>query len=211
MSIGEDKGFTLIEFLLVIAILGILAGMSGPMIGGSLFRWRVDQFSRSVLTTHQAARFHAITNKTQIQVRYFIDQDKIEFYVCEDLDSGGSCTDWQPFTTMPTLRTPNKDVQFGSVGDKTSGEACSYYKPNGQVAGPYNRDNASGEECPGSDPTGSGIHVTRVPRPDVSDESNHCKWNTIYHPASTGKSTLLDYGAYGLFDHTAGNEPPCAS
>jgi prepilin-type N-terminal cleavage/methylation domain-containing protein len=214
---GED-GFTLIELLLIIAIVGILATMSVPIIGENLKRWRTDQFARSVLTAHQAARFHAITKKTLIQVRYLIDQDKLNFYFCSDTKASGLCKNgkWNRYAVMSPLNPPTEGVELWSVGTKKSGEACMYYKPSGQRLKPQSRDGATGEGCPGGNSIGTGVHITWVPNPEVSNQANHCKWNTIFHMGNaTSSPTLIPYGAYpnddGPFqDWTIGDKPPCA-
>jgi prepilin-type N-terminal cleavage/methylation domain-containing protein len=209
VTVKDRDGFSLLELLLVIAIFGILATMSVPIIGQTLKVWRTDRFSRSVLTAHQAARFHAITERTLIQIRYNMDKDSIRFFACSNLKDDGTCKagNWNPYPVLAPIRS-NGTADLWSVGTKTSGEACLYYKFNGQVAGPYDRSGASGEDCTGD--TLSGVHITWKPNPPSANEDHSCKWNTIFHAASgTSNPIMLEYGAYGNFGSKIGETPTC--
>ncbi len=216
MTHKSRDGFTLLELLLVVAIFAIIATMSVPMIGQSLKTWRTDRLSRSLLTSHQAARFRAITENALVQVRYNISSDRIRFYICKNLNDSGDCPSgsWGSYPDLDQV-TFHETVDLWSVGDVRSGDACMYYKPNGQTAGPYDRSGTSGEECSGNS-TGQGVHITWQSNPETApDGETACRWNTIYHTATgTSNPVLLDYGAYpgsGAFGNwSIGTKPSCA-
>lgn len=219
----SNRGFTLLEVLVVIAIIGLLSSVAVPMLGQNLKRWKTNQWARMVLTSHHTARFHALSKQREVQIRYHLDNsdEKITFHICPRLDNNGECNDdsWKNLEEMNVLKADREYVDLWSVGDKTAGEACLVYKPSGSISQPRDRSSASGEECPGSstEEVGTGVHITWVPNPDKTQESEHCKWNTIVHPSyGTGNPTLLQYGAYpsssGPFQsHDISSEPSCMS
>lgn len=211
----RSTAFTITELIIVVAILSVLVTMSVPTLYQSLKEWRVNQFSRSVLTAHQAARFRAITERRHLQVRYDMPENEITFYQCSDINDKGGCDSWRRYWPMGVVKPSNETVDLWSVGhDKTVAEACMYFKPSGQVFDPVDRSGAPGEDCQGP-ALGTGVHVTWRPNPKpATDVSNHCKWNTIYVLGSSGSPAMLDYGAYpsdkGPFQNTLGSKPPCA-
>jgi len=216
----KTDAFTLMELIVVITIISVLASMVVPFAHQSLKEWQVNRFSRSVLTAHQAARFHAITTNRHIQVRYNIPADELNFFQCKDINDKGNCEGWSRFWKMSILRPSSDSVDLWSVGkDNTVNEACMYFKPSGQVFEPVDRSDtlaASSEDCTG-DSLGSGVHITWYPNPKSpthTDKSNHCKWNTIYIIGQSGSPAMLEYGAYptskGPFRNTLGDPPPCA-
>ncbi|MFB6344284.1 MAG: Tfp pilus assembly protein FimT/FimU [bacterium] len=214
----RNSGFTVIEIILVVTIMGVFASMIAPRVQQSLKEWRVNRFSRAVLSAHQAARFEAISENRHIQVRYRIPEDEITFYHCTTLSDSGGCAEWSRHWRMSTIKPSNDSVDLWSVGDERAvDEACMYFDPTGQILNPVDRSGLSGQECEstGDNNIGSGVHITWKPNPDHEEESNHCNWNTIYVIPGSGSPTLLEYGAYpddsGPFQHTMGSEPSCAS
>lgn len=56
----QMRGFTLLEVMVVVAILGVLAALAGPSFGPLIERWRVRQAVESMTSTLYYARSEAI-------------------------------------------------------------------------------------------------------------------------------------------------------
>jgi len=67
---GERRGFTLVEMLVVLAILGLLMGLSWPSVHRLLNRSRVKEAAKQVRTELGEARLHAIESGTPQVFRF---------------------------------------------------------------------------------------------------------------------------------------------
>lgn len=56
----NTRGFTLVEVLVCIAILGVLAGLAAPSFSESIKRYRITAIKDDLIASLQAARFEAI-------------------------------------------------------------------------------------------------------------------------------------------------------
>ena len=63
------RGFTLIEVLVVIAILGVLAALAGPSFTPTIERWRVRQAVESLTSTIYYARSEAIKRGGRVAIQ----------------------------------------------------------------------------------------------------------------------------------------------
>lgn len=68
LSQASDRGFSLIEVLVVIAILGVLAGLAAPSFSRLFERYRVDATREELLATLQLARAESIRQGRRIVV-----------------------------------------------------------------------------------------------------------------------------------------------
>ncbi|MCP5113935.1 MAG: prepilin-type N-terminal cleavage/methylation domain-containing protein, partial [bacterium] len=67
---GERRGFTLVEMLVVLTILGLLVGMSWPSVHRLLSRSRVKEAAKQVRTELGEARLRAIESGTPQVFRF---------------------------------------------------------------------------------------------------------------------------------------------
>ena len=81
--VSSLKGFTLLELLLTITLLGILASLASLQTGPLLSRARLDRGARQVASDLQAARMKAITLNRRFRVSfradshdYIVDRDE---------------------------------------------------------------------------------------------------------------------------------------
>ena len=63
------RGFTLIEVLVVIAIMGVLAAIAGPSFTPTIERWRVKQAAEAITSTIYYARSEAIKRDGGISIK----------------------------------------------------------------------------------------------------------------------------------------------
>ena len=66
----KERGFTLIETLVVIAIIGIIMLMAYPNIRNSLEMRSLENEAREILTTLQQAKFQAVKTKLNHRVNF---------------------------------------------------------------------------------------------------------------------------------------------
>ena len=66
----RQRGFTLVEALITVAVLGILVLMGMPSFLGALTRTRLTGATRQLATLMQAARLEAIKKNTVVKVQY---------------------------------------------------------------------------------------------------------------------------------------------
>ncbi len=76
----SKQGFTLIELMIVMAILGITLGYVGPRIYGGLFTSGMDKAARDITAMIQFARSNAITQHRDYLVRFDLDEARVGVY-----------------------------------------------------------------------------------------------------------------------------------
>ncbi|HWR68359.1 MAG TPA: type II secretion system protein [Desulfomonilia bacterium] len=80
-SLGTtDKGFTLIELMIVIVIIGITLGYIGPRIFSGVFASNMDRAARDITAMIQLTRSSAVTQHKTYFVRFDLDNEKIAMY-----------------------------------------------------------------------------------------------------------------------------------
>ncbi len=95
---GSNKGFSILELLVVMAIIAVLAGVGIPAMLGRMSHMRLKRDARSVMTELNAARLKAITNNTKYRVDFTLTgtPDTYSLFV---FNSGS----WQDEATRPTM------------------------------------------------------------------------------------------------------------
>jgi len=167
----SQAGFTLIDMLIVIAVLGILAAVSVPSLSAVGQRMKLGQGQREVERELQTARLKAVTGNRRMRVRFNCPSVRtyrmVEVIGSAADDAANRCAE----TTYPAvppdnnpLTKPNldgpvrylpQDVSFGSA-------AALEFAPDGTV-----KYLSGGNYVAVPDPTGTAITLTKVGMPDV--------------------------------------------
>lgn len=99
----NSKGFTLIEVIIVMAMIGIMAAIAVPTINSWLPNYRLKSAARDVYSTMQKARMLAVKANKDTAVIFIPATSKYE--LCDEWDSAStSCsgnTESFDFTLMP--------------------------------------------------------------------------------------------------------------
>ncbi len=118
-----ERGFTLIEVLVVVFIMGGMMILMFPSIMNSLETRNLDNSAREIQTTLQQARYRAVNEKIHYRVR-FAQEDSQWRLILENLDAAGNWNLVPTFlrkTVSPrfvvTLSLPaDQAVEFSPVG-----------------------------------------------------------------------------------------------
>jgi len=126
LNASRQRGFTFIEIIIAVAIIGMMALVFYPSIINSLEIRNLENVSRDVLTSLQRAKFEAVKTRINHRVRFdFINQAEMNLwsYYIEREDTPGNWTSMPGFSRrfIPTKFTvtvsfPNQIVQFSPLG-----------------------------------------------------------------------------------------------
>jgi general secretion pathway protein G len=83
----SNNGFTLIELMIVLVIIGITLGYIGPRIFSGLSTSNMDLAVRDVTTMIQVGRSSAITQHKTFFIRFDLDNNKIALYPMPETSS----------------------------------------------------------------------------------------------------------------------------
>lgn len=183
-----NRGFSIIEMLVVVAIIGILASVTLPTLGSWFNEFRLTQFSNALLTTFKTLRIEAISRERRTRAVIDIEDDFIEFQI---LDLAGE--NWETLETLDPVRAPG-GVFINSV-DNTESESCEIiFTPIGGTT----------TTCGGN----SALHLNH----EGAGRDDDCRLRTIYFSSMRiPGGVLVPFGAYGIFDGTYANPPDCAN
>jgi len=95
----NQKGITLLELIVVMAIIAIGAALTTPNIGGWLPTYRLRSATRDVVSIMRVAQIKAVSNNTQYQAVFNPGNST---YVLQYRDTGGNWVDEGSTLTLPT-------------------------------------------------------------------------------------------------------------
>ena len=125
----DTAGFTIIETLLVVALISVLAGMTAPAVSAGIDRYEVISASQQVAGTIRTARYQAVGKNMILKVRFdypeagqfqIVDADDAAIGSVQYLDDDIQFGD---FT----------DLEFSTSGRLTSGVAATIVITNGDA------------------------------------------------------------------------------
>jgi prepilin-type N-terminal cleavage/methylation domain-containing protein len=112
----DTAGFTLIETLMVVAIIGILAGFTAPAVSAGMDRYELISASQQIAGTIRSARYQAVGKNMILKVRF--DYPEAGQFQIVDADD----------TAMGSVQYLDDDIEFGDFTDlefSTSGRLTS--------------------------------------------------------------------------------------
>jgi len=116
----KDSGFTLMEIMVVIGIVGILSAIAIPSYFQWLPRHQVGNAARTVMSTLEFARINAVKTNADVTVNFDWANERLT------VDSGG--------TTLRTRQMPNDvDLQDINLGSPVTFNGHGFSSDSGQV------------------------------------------------------------------------------
>lgn len=119
-KLSKNFGFTAIELLVVISILGLLAGLAAPSFTPTIERFRVRQAVESLSSTIYYARSEAIKRGGRVAIQKLPNNTNgcttatsttnwdCGWFVCEDINGNGTCNATDPvlqrYDTPPNVQ-----------------------------------------------------------------------------------------------------------
>lgn len=145
---GQTRGFTLIEMIIMLAILGIVMGLGLPALWQFIHRAKIEGFARDVATTFQAARLESVKRSRPAVVRAdtlnqqifsFIDLPDVNGEFNSDLDAGEQELRFVQPPVGVTLKAPGGQDVIDGLPDDGGSEGWAVFNTDGsaQVAGGF--------------------------------------------------------------------------
>ena len=124
----NGKGITLIELMIVVALIGVASALAAPRFAHTVHRLKVKNAARDMVSKMRLARSSAITNKAQYGVTF--DDDGTTMTTFLDTENPGDYT----YTEGDSiLRVDSLPDEFAYVY-ACYGEATIVYLPNGSAS-----------------------------------------------------------------------------
>ena len=156
-------GFTFVELMTVIAVIGILAGIGGVALNKELPKYRISGDARSLASSLMLARMKATSSGVQYAIQFDLDSNPQE-YALQRGNANSSSTLW---TNESYKRLLSSGVNMTQVdddgGSHITGSARIIYNPTGSSgAGQVLLGNGSLQYLIAVTPTTGRIHTTKL-------------------------------------------------
>ncbi len=120
----NQKGVTLIELVVVFAIIAIGAALTTPNIGGWMTNYRLRSATRDIISTMRVAQLKAISHNLRYQVSFDIANKN---YILQYQNTAGTWINEGAIQTLPT------GVQFNTTFGNTASFFPNATSTNGNV------------------------------------------------------------------------------
>ena len=111
----RDSGFTLIEMMMVIAIVAIMSAVAIPAFMSMLPGMRLNGAARQVMTDLMAARMDAVKQNNEFRV-FFNSPGTNQYQILDDDDNDGTADTGEAITTK-NIQDNYSDVTFSSTNN----------------------------------------------------------------------------------------------
>ena len=112
-SYQGDRGFTLIELIIVIAVVGVTSALAAPGIADWMDTYRLKKASRQLATDLQFSRMRAISEKREYSVSF--DADNKRYTLFKGNNAAGS-TAWTQVSVVRQLADTTNPYYAKDIG-----------------------------------------------------------------------------------------------
>ncbi|MEW6334909.1 MAG: GspH/FimT family pseudopilin [Thermodesulfobacteriota bacterium] len=111
MKIFNKTGLTLLELIIVVAILGIVSAIAAPNFMNYMAERRLKGAARMVMSDLMAARQNAVSRNHEFKV--FFSEDQMTYTILADANNNGSA-DTGEATEAKNIRNDYYDIALGA-------------------------------------------------------------------------------------------------
>lgn len=119
----SSRGFTIVEIMIVVALMGILAAMVGPKIGGGMRGAQTRTSVRKFAAALRAARMVSVTHRSMIVAVTELGSNRCEFRV-KSISS-----------SRPKQQSESLSAEDGSSGKHSTGDIPEFFQQPFELAG----------------------------------------------------------------------------
>lgn len=123
------KGFTLVEMLLVVVILGVLAAMTVPNFSKSFFGLKLQETTNNISYLMRYAQSRAITKNQQ--VRLVLDESSMHYWLLQGSSSGYDENAQTDYQQIPNRWGRQFEIPLGITVEATN-PTVEFY-PDGKI------------------------------------------------------------------------------
>jgi len=110
----DSKGFTLVEMMIVVAVMGILAGIAAPNFQTYMAQRRLNGAARQVMTDLMEARMKAVSLNQKVKVSFGSNHI---YQIWNDTDGNGTVADDEGDDIERDIHPDYYDVTFSASAD----------------------------------------------------------------------------------------------
>jgi len=127
----DKKGFTLVEAMVVIAVIGIAVAVAAPNIVGGMPEYRLKRAARDLYSAMQSTKMGAIKNNTSWAIVF--DPATSRYLICSDSGADGTWSTTADNTIVSTIPLPGygSGVAYGYGAAGTKATAACISNPSG--------------------------------------------------------------------------------
>ena len=160
----NSEGFTLLELLLAIGLMGLMLGLTLPNVGAVKQAYFATEEAKAVANTIRSARVDAISNRTTVALtitpdtRNHLEERRLPVQSWYGGDSAGLASEdrgWSGIWEAPVVRStevsghllfksPESGILFFANGSSTGGDIMLHDK-DGELKRPFLIDSSTGD------------------------------------------------------------------